>query len=129
MTPDDLVFDRDHLWHPYSSATAPSPAYPVESAHGTRLRLRVDGRPGAGVDAMSSWWGAAHGYAGPGRDAAAADQRTRMSHVMFGGLTHEPAVALAERLVAPTPEGLGPAFLAGSGPVFLGVALKLEGPD
>ena len=129
MSPQDLVFDRNHLWHPYSSATAQSPAYPVESARGTRLRLRVDGRPREVVDAMSSWWCAIHGYAVPELDAAAADQLTRMSHVMFGGLTHEPAVRLGRQLLALAPGGpdgpLQRVFFADSGSVAVEVALKV----
>jgi adenosylmethionine---8-amino-7-oxononanoate aminotransferase len=128
MSPEDVTFDRDHLWHPYSSATAPSPAYPVESARGTRLRLRVDGQPREVVDAMSSWWCAIHGYAVPELDAAAADQLTRMSHVMFGGLTHEPAVRLARQLLEMAPGGpdgpLQRVFFADSGSVAVEVALK-----
>ena len=92
---DLLAFDREHLWHPYSSALAPSTPYLVESAAGVRLRLRLPGGDGREVvDAMSSWWCAIHGYAVPELDAAVRDQLGRMSHVMFGGLTHEPAVAL-----------------------------------
>ena len=83
-----LDFDRDHLWHPYSSMTRPGRPYLVESASGTRLRLRVDGEPREVVDAMASWWCAIHGYAVPELDAAARAQLDRMSHVMFGGLTH-----------------------------------------
>ena len=128
VSPDDLAFDRDHLWHPYSSATAPSPVYPVESASGTRLRLRVDGRPREVVDAMSSWWCAVHGYAVPELDAAAADQLARMSHVMFGGLTHEPAVRLGRQLLDLAPGGPGGplqrVFFADSGSVAVEVALK-----
>ena len=128
MTPQDVAFDRDHLWHPYSSATRPSSAYPVESARGTRLRLRVDGEPREVVDAMSSWWCAVHGYAVPELDAAAADQLDRMSHVMFGGLTHEPAVRLGRQLVELAPGGpdgpLQRVFFADSGSVAVEVALK-----
>ncbi len=128
MSPEDLAFDREHLWHPYSSATSPAPAYPVESARGTRLRLRVDGEPREVVDAMSSWWCAVHGYAVPELDAAAADQLARMSHVMFGGLTHEPAVRLARQLLDLAPGGpdgpLQRVFLADSGSVAVEVALK-----
>lgn len=123
-----LDFDRDHLWHPYSSMTRPNPAYLVESAAGVRLRLRVDGRPVEVIDAMSSWWCAIHGYAVPELDAAARDQLTRMSHVMFGGLTHEPAVELGRRLVALAPRGdrvLDQVFLADTGSVSVEVAMKM----
>ncbi|HEX7717242.1 MAG TPA: aminotransferase class III-fold pyridoxal phosphate-dependent enzyme, partial [Marmoricola sp.] len=77
---DLLDFDREHLWHPYSSMTRPSPPYPVRSAAGTRLRLEVDGRETEVVDAMSSWWCAIHGYAVPELDAAARTQLDSMSH-------------------------------------------------
>ena len=97
---DLLAYDREHLWHPYSSALAPSTPYLVESAAGVRLRLRLPGGEAREViDAMSSWWCAIHGYAVPELDAAAREQLGRMSHVMFGGLTHEPAITLARRLV------------------------------
>ncbi len=124
---DALGFDRDHLWHPYSSMTRPSPAYLVESAAGTRLRLRVDGRPVEVVDAMSSWWCAIHGYAVPELDAAARTQLEQMSHVMFGGLTHEPAVGVARRLLTRAPGGgaLRHVFLADSGSVAVEVAMKM----
>ena len=95
---DLLDFDRDHLWHPYSSMTRPGAPYLVDSASGTRLRLRVDGEPREVIDAMASWWCAIHGYAVHRLDAAARAQLDRMSHVMFGGLTHEPAVELGRRL-------------------------------
>jgi adenosylmethionine-8-amino-7-oxononanoate aminotransferase len=121
-----LALDRAHLWHPYSSALAPSEPYLVESAHGIRLRLRDrTGRERAVIDAMSSWWCAIHGYAVPELDAAARDQLARMSHVMFGGLTHEPAIALGRRLVELTPEPLRHVFLADSGSVSVEVAMKM----
>ncbi len=102
-----LAFDREHVWHPYSSALTPQEPYLVESAHGIRLRLRDrDGEPREVVDAMASWWCAIHGYAVPELDAAARRQLDSMSHVMFGGLTHEPAVGLARRLVDLAPAGL-----------------------
>jgi adenosylmethionine-8-amino-7-oxononanoate aminotransferase len=122
---DLLSFDRKHLWHPYSSMTHPSSPYLVESAAGTRLRLRVDGHPVEVVDAMSSWWCAIHGYAVPALDEAAGDQLTRMSHVMFGGLTHEPAVSLGRRLVDLAPAGLNKVFLADTGSVSVEVAMKM----
>ena len=123
---DLLALDRAHLWHPYSSALTPSEPYLVESAHGIRLRLRDRaGREREVVDAMSSWWCAIHGYAVPELDAAARDQLDRMSHVMFGGLTHEPAIALGQRLVELTPEPLRHVFLADSGSVSVEVAMKM----
>jgi len=120
-----LDFDRDHLWHPYSSMTRPGPAYPVESAAGVRIRLRVGDRSVEVVDAMASWWCAIHGYAVPELDAALIDQLSRMGHVMFGGLTHEPAVALGRRLVDLAPAGLDRVFLADSGSVSVEVAMKM----
>jgi adenosylmethionine---8-amino-7-oxononanoate aminotransferase len=120
-----LDFDRDHLWHPYSSMTRPGPAYLVEAAEGVRIRLRVGDRSVEAVDAMASWWCAIHGYAVPELDAAATDQVSRMSHVMFGGLTHEPAVELGRRLVDLAPAGLDRVFLADSGSVSVAVAMKL----
>ena len=102
-----LAFDRDHVWHPYSSALTPQDPYLVESANGIRLRLRDRaGETREVIDAMSSWWCAIHGYAVPELDAAAHTQLGAMSHVMFGGLTHEPAIGLARRLVDLAPEGL-----------------------
>jgi adenosylmethionine---8-amino-7-oxononanoate aminotransferase len=123
---DLLAFDRDHLWHPYSSALAPSDPYLVESAAGVRLRIRDRaGQPVEVIDAMASWWCAIHGYAVPELDAAATAQLGRMSHVMFGGLTHEPAVALGRRLIAMAPAGLSRVFFADSGSVSVEVALKM----
>jgi adenosylmethionine---8-amino-7-oxononanoate aminotransferase len=122
---DLLDFDRDHLWHPYSAMTRPGRAYVVESASGTRLRLRVDGEPREVVDAMASWWCAIHGYAVPELDAAARAQLGRMSHVMFGGLTHAPAVELGRRLVNLAPAPLSKVFLADSGSVAVEVAMKM----
>ncbi|MGL5865402.1 MAG: aminotransferase class III-fold pyridoxal phosphate-dependent enzyme, partial [Dermatophilaceae bacterium] len=120
-----LAFDREHVWHPYSSALTPGDPYLVESASGVRLRLRGrDGGHREVVDAMSSWWCAIHGYQVPELDAAARGQLGRMAHVMFGGLTHEPAVALAERLVRMTPAPLTHVFLADSGSVSVEVAMK-----
>jgi adenosylmethionine-8-amino-7-oxononanoate aminotransferase len=125
-----LSWDRAHLWHPYSSMSAATPVHEVESASGVRLRMRRDPSTGSGqaatvevVDAMSSWWCAVNGYAVPELDAAAADQLTRMSHVMFGGLTHRPAVLLGRRLVDLV--GLEHVFLADSGSVSVEVAMKM----
>ena len=122
---DVLSFDRDHLWHPYSSMSRPLTPFVVESAAGTRLHLLVDGEPVEVIDAMSSWWCAIHGYAVPDLDAAAHAQLERMSHVMFGGLTHEPAVELGRRLVEMAPAGLDKVFLADSGSVAVEVAMKM----
>jgi adenosylmethionine---8-amino-7-oxononanoate aminotransferase len=122
-TPEQLLaYDREHLWHPYTSMTDPTPVRLVESASGVRLRL-ADGTQL--VDGMSSWWAAIHGYAVPELDAAARRQLDDMAHVMFGGLTHPPAIRLAERLVALAPDGLEHVFLADSGSVSVEVALKM----
>jgi adenosylmethionine-8-amino-7-oxononanoate aminotransferase len=121
-----LAFDREHLWHPYSSMTSPGTVHPVESASGVRLRLRRDDRSVEVIDAMSSWWCAIHGYAVPELDAAVRDQLGRMSHVMFGGLTHEPAVRLAAQLIDLAPgSGLDKVFFADSGSVSVEVAMKM----
>ncbi|MDQ3152169.1 MAG: adenosylmethionine--8-amino-7-oxononanoate transaminase [Actinomycetota bacterium] len=121
-TADLLAVDRAHVWHPYGPMPGAGEPLVVDSASGVRLRL-ADGREL--VDGMSSWWAAIHGYAHPVLDAAVRDQLGRMSHVMFGGLTHEPAVALARRLVAITPGGLEHVFLADSGSVSVEVAIKM----
>jgi adenosylmethionine---8-amino-7-oxononanoate aminotransferase len=102
--------------------TAPGPVQAVVAAEGVRLEL-ADGRQV--VDGMASWWAAIHGYRHPVLDAAVRDQLGRMAHVMFGGLTHPPAVALAERLVAITPEGLEHVFFCDSGSVAVEVAIKM----
>jgi adenosylmethionine---8-amino-7-oxononanoate aminotransferase len=117
-----LAYDREHVWHPYTSMTAPTPVRLVTSAAGVRLRL-ADGTEL--VDGMSSWWAAVHGYAVPQLDAALHAQLDDMAHVMFGGLTHAPAVRLAERLVSLAPEGLEHVFLTDSGSVSVEVALKM----
>lgn len=123
MPPDEVTrLDSTHVWHPYAAMPAELPPFVVDSAAGVRLRLG-DGREL--VDGMSSWWAAIHGYRHPALDAAAADQLGRMSHVMFGGLTHEPAARLAERLVSITPPGLERVFFCDSGSVAVEVAIKM----
>jgi adenosylmethionine-8-amino-7-oxononanoate aminotransferase len=115
-----LALDRAHVWHPYAPAPAGDDPLVVASAQGVRLRL-ADGREL--IDGMSSWWAAIHGYRHPVLDAAVRDQLGRVSHVMFGGLTHEPAVRLAARLAALT--GLPRVFLCDSGSVSVEVAIKM----
>ncbi|AYH50256.1 adenosylmethionine--8-amino-7-oxononanoate transaminase [Dickeya fangzhongdai] len=122
MNQDDLNFDQRHIWHPYTSMTAPLPCYPVIAASGCRLQL-ADGRQL--VDGMSSWWAAIHGYNHPRLNQALTDQLAQMSHVMFGGITHPAAVALCRQLVAMTPAALECVFLADSGSVAVEVAMKM----
>lgn len=119
---DLLAFDRNHIWHPYTSIQMPPPVYPVVSAQGVRIRL-ADGRDL--IDGMASWWSAIHGYNHPVLKSAAKRQIDRMSHVMFGGLTHPPAVALCRLLVDVTPKGLEKVFLCDSGSVSVEVAMKM----
>lgn len=114
--------DRAHVWHPYGPMPGRTDPLVVRSARGVRLTLD-DGREL--VDGMASWWAAVHGYRHPALDEAVARATGSMSHVMFGGLTHDPAVGLAERLVALTPEPLQHVFLADSGSVSIEVALKM----
>ncbi|WP_030777427.1 adenosylmethionine--8-amino-7-oxononanoate transaminase [Streptomyces sp. NRRL S-920] len=120
---DLLELDRRHVWHPYGPMPGRQEPLVVESASGVRLRL-ADGS-GELIDGMSSWWSAIHGYNHPVLNEAVRGQLGRMSHVMFGGLTHEPAVALAKRLVDMSPEGLEHVFLTDSGSVSVEVAVKM----
>jgi adenosylmethionine-8-amino-7-oxononanoate aminotransferase len=123
MTEQELLeLDRRHVWHPYSGLHADNPLFAVRSAQGVRLRL-MDGREL--IDGMSSWWCAIHGYNHPVLNAALQAQSNAMAHVMFGGLTHEPAVHLAKKLVDITPDGLDTVFFADSGSVSVEVALKM----
>ncbi|MDO4928576.1 MAG: adenosylmethionine--8-amino-7-oxononanoate transaminase [Corynebacterium sp.] len=115
-------FDRNHIWHPYTAMPASQPPIPVLQSHGLYLSL-ADGRQI--IDAMSSWWTTAHGHNHPHLQAAIRAQLEQASHVMFGGLTHPPAVELARKLSALTPEGLDKVFYADSGSVAVEVALKM----
>ncbi|WP_432585593.1 adenosylmethionine--8-amino-7-oxononanoate transaminase [Streptomyces sp. HD1123-B1] len=127
LTPGELrELDRQHVWHPYGPMPGREDPLVVESASGVRLRLAepVEGAREL-VDGMSSWWSAIHGYNHPVLNEAVRGQLGRMSHVMFGGLTHEPAVRLAAKLVEITPEPLRHVFLADSGSVSVEVAVKM----
>ena len=117
-----VAFDKQHIWHPYTSLHHPSPIFPVESASGVRLKL-ADGREL--IDGMSSWWAAIHGYNHPALNAAIETQLGSMSHVMFGGLTHKPAIDLAETLVNITHDDLQHVFFTDSGSVAVEVAIKM----
>ncbi len=117
-----IELDRQHVWHPYAAMPNPLPVFPVRSAKGVRIELE-DGR--SLIDGISSWWTCIHGYNHPQLNAAAHAQIEQMSHVMFGGLTHRPAVDLAEKLIELTPEDLQHVFFSDSGSVAVEVAMKM----
>jgi adenosylmethionine---8-amino-7-oxononanoate aminotransferase len=117
-----LALDRTLVWHPYAALPPAAPSLPVVSAEGVRLRL-ADGREL--IDGMASWWSAIHGYRHPALDAAVRDQLESVAHVMFGGLTHEPAIRLAERLTELAPSQIERVFFADSGSVSVEVAVKM----
>ncbi|MDQ6984336.1 MAG: aminotransferase class III-fold pyridoxal phosphate-dependent enzyme, partial [Ghiorsea sp.] len=119
---NNLAWEREHIWHPYAPMPSTTPMYQVASADGVYLTLK-DGRKV--IDGMSSWWSAIHGYNVPELNQAIEKQLKNMAHVMFGGLTHQPAIDLAKTLLDIAPNNLKHIFFADSGSVSIEVALKM----
>jgi adenosylmethionine-8-amino-7-oxononanoate aminotransferase len=117
-----LAYDKKHIWHPYTGMIKPLPVYPVDSASGVRLKLS-DGKEL--IDGMSSWWAVIHGYNHPILNNAIKQQLERMSHVMFGGLTHTPAIEISQLLIDISPSPLETVFLCDSGSISVEVAIKM----
>lgn len=121
-TEEILAYDREHVWHPYASMRNPIKVWQVESARGVMLSLAGGGEV---IDGMSSWWAVAHGYNNEHINEALKRQIAKMSHVMFGGLTHEGAVLLAKRLIEISPRRMQKIFFSDSGSVSVEVAMKM----
>ncbi|WP_422667213.1 adenosylmethionine--8-amino-7-oxononanoate transaminase [Buchnera aphidicola] len=122
MSLSNILFDYKHIWHPYSSMTKPLPCYSIISAKGVYLTLENGKKL---IDGMSSWWSAIHGYNHPLLNRALKKQIKNMSHIMFGGITHSPAISLCQKLIKLTPSKLDCIFLSDSGSISIEVAMKM----